>query len=282
MAEVSPEEQRQIDRYNDIINKESREDLAKALGLVGVPFVAELAAFASGSFSPAAMVRQVVAEEHLYSPEMTSSFDFTDEFKKQIVDAFNDVDAAADDVDSLRNFKPLGVLGVATGALGAAAGFLDELSEAYGEDALPNAVRHLANTYGGPLPARLLSEETIQELWKKPDLYESMYEDGTISHGLYQRFKGKTEPKEAPLVASAPTGPPSRPDFAVPSAVARAMMDPYTSGMPSNVAIDQAREAMEGAPFIARAETEAPPSPAPPSDEVFAIDKTLLENVRWE
>ena len=280
MAEVSPEEQRQIDRYNDNINKEIREDLAKALGLVGVPFVAELAAFASGSFSVPAMVRQVAAEEHLYGPALTGPVDFTDEFKKQIVDAFNDVSAAADDVDSLKSLKgTLGVFGVATGALGAAAGLLDELSKAYGEDALPNTVRHLANTYGGPVPERLLSEETIQELWKKPDIYEGLYEDGTISHGLYQRFKGKTEPKEAPLVASAPTG---RPDFAVPSAVARAMMDPYTSGMPSNSAIDQAREAMEGVSSLTQAEPEAPPSPAPPSDEVFAIDKTLLENVRWE
>ena len=279
MAEVSPEEQRQIDRYNDNINKEIREDFAKTLGLVGVPFVAELAAFASGSFSVPAMVRQVAAEEHLYGPALTGPVDFTDEFKKQILEAFDGVSAAADDVGAAKYLKSFGALLWVTGALGVPALALDELSKAYSEDALPNVVRHLANTYGGPVPEELLSEETIQEHWKTPDIYEGLYEAGPISHGLYQRFKGKTEPKEAPLVASAPTG---RPDFAVPSAVARAMMDPYTSGMPSNSAIDQAREAMEGVSSLTQAEPEAPPSPAPPSDEVFAIDKTLLENVRWE
>ena len=277
MAGLSPEEQRQIDRYNDNINKEIREDFAKALGLVGVPFVAELATLASGSFGPSAMVRQLAAEEHLYSPALTSSYDFTDEFKKQISSAFDDVTVSSDNVDSIKNFKTLGVLGALTAAAAVPALFLDELSEAYGKDALPNAVRHLANTYGGPLPERVLSEETIQELWKKPDLYEGLYEDGTISHGLYQRFKGKTEPEEAPLVASAPQ---AAPDFVTPRAVARAMMQGHATGMPSGSAIEQALEAMEGVPSLQQAEPATSPLPEAPQTEEFTTDQILLENVR--
>ena len=277
MAGFSPEEQRQVDRYNDNINKEIREDFAKTLGLVGVPFIAELATFASGAFGPSAMVRQLATEEHLYSPALTSSYDFTDEFKKQILDAFNDASAAYDDVDSIKRLNTLGLLFVLTAVAAVPALFLDELSEAYGEDALPNAVRHLANTYGGPVPERLLSEETIQELWKKPDLYEGLYEDGTISHGLYQRFKGKTEPEEAPLVASAPQ---AAHDFVTPRAVAQAMMQDHATGMPSGSAIEQALAAVEGVPSLQQAEPATSSLPEAPPTEEFTTDQILLENVR--